>query len=49
MNPITLSTLACPNWWIKPIIAEAFELNYDERGATRQTKKINRPDQKKGG
>ena len=49
MNPITFSTLACPNWCIETIIARAFELRYDECGATRQAEKISRPDEKKGG
>lgn len=49
MNPITFSTLACPNQWIEMTSAKAFELGYDECGATRQAEKISKPDQKKGG
>src|SRR5689334_11948429 len=29
MNPITFSTLACPNWSIETIIAKATEFGYD--------------------
>jgi hypothetical protein len=49
MNPITLSQLARLNWCIETIIADAFELGYDECGSAHQAEKISRPDQEKGG
>ena len=29
MNPVTLSTLACPNWTIQTVITKASEFGYD--------------------
>src|SRR6185503_3778157 len=29
MNPVTFSTLACPNWTIQTVIAKASEFGYD--------------------
>ncbi len=49
MNPITFRMPVCQNGCIETIFAKAFELGYQECGATRPAEKISRSDQKKGG
>jgi|GEM_PF-3322960 hypothetical protein len=49
MIPITFRMPVYQNGCIETIFATAFELGYQERGATRPAEKINRSDQKKGG
>ncbi len=49
MNPIAFGMPVCPNWRIERIFAKAFELSYQECGATCLAEKISRLDQKKGG
>ena len=49
MTLITFKLPACPNLRIETMIAKVLELGRHQGGANRPGKKINRPDQKKGG
>ena len=49
MTLITFKMLARPNLCVETMIAKALELGCHQGRATRAGKKINRPDQKKGG
>ena len=49
MNPIMFGMPVCQNGCIEAIFAKAFELGYQECGATRPAEQISRSDQKKGG